>query len=103
MNKLTKELTGLELEKKKDTKAPNKQNPDCIRVLVVSHGGYIMEIHNIVNFLSKGEKPAYNNTAKNCSLHVFRLEYDGDVGKELDNKKIRIECIVNNDNSHISQ
>ncbi len=80
----------------------SNHNSGCIRILVVSHGGYIMEFHNIVNYLSRGEKPVYNNSAKNCSLHVFRVEYEGDPSKDIDNKKIRIECLVNNDNSHLN-
>ncbi len=45
--------------------------------MVVCHGGYIMEFHNACRIISsKGkEKPLFKNLARNCSIHVFELEY----------------------------
>lgn len=39
--------------------------------MVVSHGGFIMEFYNLVNKLMHNKPPAYSNSAKNCSIHIF--------------------------------
>jgi hypothetical protein len=49
-----------------------------------------MEFHNVANLVGKGRQPVYNNVAKNCSIHVFRIEYDGEHETDLDNGNIRI-------------
>lgn len=74
-----------------------------------------MEIYNAIEFLQKGTLPNNNNTAKNCSLHVFELSCDksdsqcttkciinGDKQTDYCNYKCINYCVrIRNDNSHI--
>lgn len=39
----------------------------------VSHGGFIMEVHNVIEFLQNNKEPDINNVAKNCSIHKIRI------------------------------
>lgn len=43
------------------------------KVLIVSHGGWIMEFFNYVDWVMKGIKPGLKNVIKNCSLNVVRI------------------------------
>lgn len=49
-----------------------------------------MEFHNVANLVGKGRQPVYHNVAKNCSIHVFKIEYEGDGDDHIDNRDIRI-------------
>lgn len=57
----------------KAIKLEQKANDNATKVMAVSHGGFIMEFHNVANLISKGKQPVYSNVAKNCSIHIFRV------------------------------
>lgn len=42
------------------------------RILVVTHGGFIMEFMNVVRSLS-GKAPIMNNNARNTSVYLIRF------------------------------
>jgi len=57
------------------------------RILVVTHGGYIMEFYNVMKEIS-GQKVSNSNCAKNCALYIFgadklpnKLKADTEEGK----------------------
>ncbi|XP_051912572.1 uncharacterized protein LOC127594861 [Hippocampus zosterae] len=64
-------------------------------VLVVTHGGFIMEFHNVVNKLTEGKAPEFRNTAKNCSIHSFKV-----VRAE---GGLRVSKLLVNDNTHLEE
>ena len=73
---------------------------------MVCHGGYIMEFHNAVKVItSRGkEKPVFTNSAKNCSIHVFELEYPFNQGiKEYNQDLLKIKCTINNFTKHMEK
>lgn len=44
-----------------------------VRIMGVSHGGFIMEVHNVIDYLQFNKKAEINNVAKNCSIHKIRI------------------------------
>lgn len=44
-----------------------------VRIMGVSHGGFIMEVHNVIDYLQFSKKAEINNVAKNCSIHKIRI------------------------------
>lgn len=76
------------------------------KILVVSHGGFIMELLNVINFLTTKETPSYKNSAQNCSIHVINIFCKNTKGKC--NEKcprnmncIQIDVIRKNDIKHL--
>ncbi|CAI2363370.1 unnamed protein product [Moneuplotes crassus] len=45
-------------------------HPSFKRILVVTHGGYIMEFYNTMKEVN-GQKISNDNNAKNCALYIF--------------------------------
>lgn len=45
-----------------------------IRIMGVSHGGFIMEVHNVIDYLQFKKNADINNVAKNCSIHKIRIQ-----------------------------
>lgn len=45
------------------------KNEEVIKVISVSHGGFIMEIHNVIEVNYEGKQAINFNAAKNCSIH----------------------------------
>ena len=62
------------------------------KVLVVSHGGWIMELLNVIREL-KGQKPVYANRSQNTAVYVIRLRRNG--------PKLVPTVLVDNDASHL--
>ena len=54
-----------------DLKVGDKEGKEreAVKILVVTHGGFIMETHNLMNWLSAKKQPVFLNIAKNCSFH----------------------------------
>lgn len=46
-----------------------EKNEKDVRILVVTHGGYIMETHNAVEWIRAGREAVFVNNAKNCAFH----------------------------------
>lgn len=44
-----------------------------LNVLVVSHGGFIMELFNYILFTTQSIPPSYNNSIPNCSISRLRV------------------------------
>jgi len=42
-------------------------------ILVVTHGGFIMEFQNLINQLVFKKKPVFNNSAQNCSIYKYNV------------------------------
>ena len=71
------------------------------KILVITHGGFIMEFMNVVrSFHSK--PPLYNNSAKNTAIFVIKFEHKEVKTKTGVNLKIVPTILVENDNSHLN-
>ena len=62
------------------------------KVLIVSHGGWIMEFINVIREL-KGQPPLYSNKSKNTAVYIYRFRL---VGNKLTPNKI-----IENDTKHL--
>lgn len=65
-----------------------KKHEDFKRILVVTHGGYIMEFYNVMKQIN-GQKISNSNCAKNCAVFIFGVEKDVEVpdGPQTDEGK----------------
>ena len=92
-----KEVVPMHLEEP-NPKILNKYVP---KILLVSHGGFIMEFLNNMRIL-KGAKPLFNNSAKNCALFVIHFTYKAPTSS-LGKAKIKLvpNIVLENDNSHL--
>lgn len=43
------------------------------KILAITHGGFVMEAINYVNYKMEGTKPVLKNVTKNCSLTIVRM------------------------------
>ena len=73
------------------------------KVLVISHGGWIMEFKNIVLSIN-GKPPFEHNIAKNASLYIYKCCCPNCKGQCTNNCKSlipKIQPILDNDDSHL--
>lgn len=80
---------------------PKTQNKYVPKILLVSHGGFIMEFLNNMRIL-KGTKPVFSNSAKNCALFIIHFTFKTpsvSIGKV--NPKLVPNIVLENDNSHL--
>ena len=72
------------------------------KILIVAHGGYIMEFFNVVNFRRIGQRPIFLNDTKNCSISIIRV-YAKQIGngQTKKSKEIVYEMGVKNDVAHL--
>jgi broad specificity phosphatase PhoE len=63
------------------------------KVLVVSHGGWIMEFINVIREI-KGQAPVYANKSKNTAVYVYRFKKNGN--------RIVPAMIMENDTRHLN-
>ena len=75
------------------TKKNQQKNPQNIKVLTVTHGGWIGEFLNAVKIL-EGRQPVYDNSAKNTAMFIIRFERNAKDG-------LKPKLIMKNDNSHL--
>jgi broad specificity phosphatase PhoE len=78
-----------------------KAETDFARLLVVTHGGVIMELNNII-YRFKGIDKMAKNEAHNTGLTIIRI-YCGVCGgkcKNEQNCKLEFDYILTNDNKH---
>ncbi|CAK78968.1 unnamed protein product (macronuclear) [Paramecium tetraurelia] len=68
-----------------------KQNN--ITVLLVTHGGFIMEFMNQINYMINKKQPVYNNSALNCSITIVKYILP----------KGEVKIVTQNDASHIQK
>ncbi|CAG9322408.1 unnamed protein product [Blepharisma stoltei] len=70
-----------------------EESKEALKILVVSHGGWIMEFLNVIKQL-KGQPPVYANISKNTALYVLRVRKSG--------KNLTVNIAVDNDISHLT-
>lgn len=63
-----------------------------VRVLLVSHGGWIMEFLNVLREL-KGQRAVYANKSQNTAVYVIRVERRGG--------RVLATTVLENDTSHL--
>ncbi|OMJ88121.1 hypothetical protein SteCoe_10023 [Stentor coeruleus] len=63
------------------------------RILIVSHGGWIMEFINVIREI-KGQIPVYANKSKNTAVYVYRFKKNGN--------KLSPSMVIENDTKHLS-
>jgi broad specificity phosphatase PhoE len=76
------------------TRHLNEECKEMPRVLVVSHGGWIMEFMNVVRSL-RGQPPKHANVSKNTALYVMRVSKQG--------SRFSVQVIKENDISHLEK
>ena len=82
-------------ERNEEEKKSIDINKESTRILVVTHGGFIMEFMNVVRNL-QGMAPIYNNSSKNTSITIVKFE----KGKD---GKLAASVLLENDNSHLNE
>lgn len=70
-----KSLSLSKPQSKTTTTTVSKTEP-VKKILVVSHGGFIMELFNAIGVRMKKQDPTFNNDAKNCSITVIKIALD---------------------------
>ena len=87
-----------------ESKSPFEQNiheikPKNLQILVVSHGGFIMEFVNAIKYFQSPEthEDKFKNNTKNTSITIFRLTQD--LSDKAD--RIKYDITLQNDNSHL--
>ena len=63
------------------------------KILVVSHGGWIMEFVNVIREL-KGQAPVYANKSQNTAVYIYRFRKIGN--------KLSPNMIIENDVKHLA-
>lgn len=63
------------------------------KVLVVSHGGWIMELVNTIREI-RGQVPVYANKSKNTALYIYRFRKAGN--------KLATNAVLENDTKHLN-
>jgi len=64
-----------------------------VRVLTVTHGGFIGEFLNVVKLL-EGKQPVYDNSAKNTAMFIVRFQRNA-------KGSLKPTLLMKNDNSHL--
>ncbi|CAD8047558.1 unnamed protein product [Paramecium sonneborni] len=64
-----------------------------ITVLLVTHGGFIMEFMNQINYMINKKQPVYNNSALNCSITIVKYTLP----------KGEVKIVTQNDATHIQK
>ena len=107
----------LQVEERKNEEDFNKENVS--RILMITHGGFIMEFLNVVR--SMKEEPLYfNNDSRNTALYVIKIYCSNCTSKsesdiesmptsisacvcKKENSKLVFEFLIYNDDSHLSE
>jgi hypothetical protein len=83
-----------------DLKAPIKPQK---KILVITHGGWMMEFKNAILALN-GKPIVERNISKNTSIYIYRAICANCKGVCLSGcnpPKAKIQCILENDDSHL--
>lgn len=67
------------------------------KILVVTHGGFIMELFNVIAKKLLDEQPKLQNDTPNCSITILRFS----VVKNVMETKLKLELVKRNDVSHL--
>lgn len=74
----------------------NSKDEKKLKIMVVTHGGFIMEFLNVVGVLKNNEPPIFKNSATNCSITVLK------IAKNDGKKGLSFEFTRKNDGKHIT-
>jgi broad specificity phosphatase PhoE len=74
----------------------NSKDEKNLRVMVVTHGGFIMEFMNVIGMMKNNENPVFKNSATNCSITTLKIT------KKDGKKALSFDFIRKNDNKHIT-
>mmetsp|Transcript_11278 Transcript_11278/g.13302 ORF Transcript_11278/g.13302 Transcript_11278/m.13302 type:complete len:93 (-) Transcript_11278:490-768(-) len=85
INSITEEFLPTKASQKSGAKAPKN-----IKVLTVTHGGFIGEFLNCIKML-EGRQPVYDNSAKNTAMFIVRFERNAKDG-------LKPKLMMKNDN-----
>jgi len=97
-------IEALEIEKKFKIPYIGYKEDDLYRILMISHGGFIMEFLNALRLLKK-QKLRYMNDSYNTSLYVIKI-YCGKCGnncKMVKDCRLEYEFILMNDYTHLDE
>ena len=101
----SKESSSLEKgdeEEKINSSIPSKKST----ILAVSHGGFIMELFNLIKFIQEGIEPTYANTLRNCSISVIQIKKkpldENSSSKSEFLQNYRFDIIRFNDGKHVN-
>ena len=105
---LHKKAAPIEYKKKSSLieEKTKEDDKNTRKILVISHGGFIMELFNVVNFLMNKEPPVYKNSAQNCSINVLNIYCKNTKGRCCEkcpenNDCVQIDIVRRNDIKHL--
>ncbi|CDW81697.1 phosphoglycerate mutase family protein [Stylonychia lemnae] len=70
------------------------------KILVITHGGFIMEFLNAVRVM-QSKSPIFNNNAKNTAIYVIKFKQELKKTSKGTILKVIPQVIVENDNRHL--
>lgn len=78
------------------------------KILLVSHGGWIMELLNYIRFKEEGITPVWSNSARNCCVNIIKMKCVAkpDVLEKVKSVEgvqdsfFKLQIIMENDISH---
>jgi len=71
-----------------------KSNEGVPKILVVTHGGWIMELFNAINYRVSKIEPVLLNNTMNCSVNILRISAS-------ENNEVMYEIVRRNDVTHL--
>jgi len=106
---LNKKNPPLIIRKKGSLVIEDKEKEDdknMKKILVVSHGGFIMELFNSINFILTKAAPVYANRSQNCSINVIYVYCKNTKGRcsekcPENNDCVRIDILKRNEIKHL--
>lgn len=51
---------------------------DNMKVIAVTHRGFIMELMNVVNYLNDQTEPIYKEISGNCSITILKISQENE-------------------------
>src|SRR3990167_5039157 len=78
------------------------------RVLIVSHGGWIMELLNYIRFKEQAIEPVWNNSSRNCCVNIISMKLTAKPEnlmackspQEIQESMYKLGIVLENDISH---
>ena len=85
---------GVEIIEESKLEENGKVKEEVKKILVVTHGGWIMELFNAINYRVSKIEPVLLNNTMNCSVNILRISASEDNG-------ILYEIVSRNDVAHL--
>lgn len=105
LSEASQQSLGANEEEKKgveDSSAAKIPTTPGAKILVVTHGGFIMEYMNAIKLLG-GKQPMFNNGAKNTAIFIVKIQLKKKKSKTGTVVKPSVQIVLENDNSHLSK